>query len=346
MKFIFFLIIIFLIKECKEEFNLIKRIEGAVKIMLSSLENAPNYYSKSFTLKYSKYKINFNRFRLVSPIIDNISIYENDINSQIFTFENITFGFVFDITIYFNSNSELLKKDNYLDSTFSSIKFKYNKSEDYLNFDTFGDINSPLNLIKTNFDIDILDYFRQFKERKLCYCKIDNEEYKLKDPNILILNFLQDIIKYYISKIENYNILLTYDLYSILNNTIKKYECSKDTKNKYKIEYIKINKILIPSDKIKVRNEFKNRIEVYQIKYIGYYYSSNYKKEIDFSFGLDEDQEQVITLINKKLNFILEDLDYDCIFCKEHIQEIEALKYAIKNDYGKILTESIYNYYN
>ncbi len=61
---ILFIGILFL-KGTKEEFNNTKRIEGAVKLLLSSLENNQNYHpNKSFSLKYSKYEIVFDNFKI------------------------------------------------------------------------------------------------------------------------------------------------------------------------------------------------------------------------------------------------------------------------------------------
>ena len=74
------LIIIFLFKKSNEEFNLIIRLENAVKFMISSLENI-NGVNKTFTLKYPKYKSIFSNFRIISPILDNIIMNEKDFNS-------------------------------------------------------------------------------------------------------------------------------------------------------------------------------------------------------------------------------------------------------------------------
>ena len=60
--------------------------------MISSLENI-NAVNKTFVLKYPKYKITFSNFRIINPIIDNITMNEKDTNSSLFTFDNITFGF-------------------------------------------------------------------------------------------------------------------------------------------------------------------------------------------------------------------------------------------------------------
>jgi len=342
---ILFIGILFL-KGTKEEFNNTKRIEGAVKLLLSSLENNQNYHpNKSFSLKYSKYEIVFENFKIISSAMDNLYLYESK-NSGISSFKNITFEFVFDINLKILSKNEIRKIDNFLDLEINFINFKYINEDDYLEFDSFGDINSPLNLIKTNFYFESMDYFYEFKERKVCLCKVNNKEYQLEDPNVFMLNFLQDIIQTYIQRIINKNILLTYDAYIIFNNTIKRIECSDETKNKYKIEYININKILIPSRAIKEQEYLKNKIFIYNINFLGFYYSSLYKKAINFTFELDQNKESPIYLLNRVMSHHLENIIIYCKFCNEHTKELEAVKFSINKEYAKILNESIKNYYN
>jgi hypothetical protein len=346
MYILFLFIVILFLKGTKEEFNNSKRIEGAVKLLLSSLENNQNFHpNKSFTLKYPKYEIFFDNFKIISSAMDNINLYESR-NSGIFSFKNITFDFVFDVNLKILSKNIIKKIDNFLDLEINFINFNYINKDDNLEFDSFGEINNPLNLIKTNFDFESLEYFYEFKERKACLCKINNEEYQLKEPHIFMFNFFQEMIKAYIKRIINKNILLTYDAFIIFNNTIKTIECSDETKNKYKIEYIKINKILIPSSEIKEQEYLKNKIFIYNIKFIGFYYSSLYKEEIHFTFELDQNTESPLYLLNRVMSYNLDNLYINCKFCDEHNKEFEALKFSVKKEYTKILNESIKNYYN
>ena len=175
MKIIAFIILIILLfRKSNEEFNLIKRIESAVKFLLSQLENISSNYFESFTFKYPKYTIDFSNFRIVSPIVDNIIIDETFSNSSIYKFNNITFGIIYDLTIHFN-DCNYIKKDNYLDSTFSSLYFKYDSKNDFLKFDSFGDLN--LNKIKTNFYFETLDFFKNLKKINFVYVKRIKKEY-------------------------------------------------------------------------------------------------------------------------------------------------------------------------
>ncbi len=346
MKYFFLLIIALLFGESHEEFNMTKRIEKAVIYMLSTLENIAPYDSRSVTLKYSKYKIFFNNFRIISPITDNISLSKFSEDSNIYIFNNITFGFIYDITIYFAQEKYTFIKDNYLESTFTSMSFKFDENYDFLSFESFGDLNSDNNLLKFNMDINLLDFFKEFNERKPCLSIIDKEEtqYQLRDPNEFIMTFLQNLTKkFYIKKVEDISILLSYDAYEILNNSLGTIDCSDKTKNKYHIIYITINKILIPHDEIELNRYLKSKLLIHQLKIIGKYFSSKHNTEIDFKVELDE--SNAIILYNKKVNFYFDKLIYTCFFCKEHPEELESLKFAFENDYGNYIKEIVNNYY-
>lgn len=343
MKYLLLLIIILLLKG-SEELNNMERIEGAVKLALLSLENISGF-SKSFTLKYSKYKIDFYNFRIISPTKDNITLSKKNNDSIIYIFEKINFGFVFDITIHFHDKKVYTKKDNYLNSTFASLNFNFDDI-DFLSFHSFGDINSDNNILNINIDISSLNYFKEFNEKVMYLSKIGYEnDYKSRNQKILFLEILQEITKEYIKRVENLNILLTYDAYTIFNNTLGKIECSKEIRDTKNIEYIKMNKILIPSNKISIQHNFKKKLWIYQIYFYGAYYSSLYKQEIDFSFQLDDYEQQVITLIDKNMYFDFDTIIYSCNFCEEHNEEWESLELAIKTDYKNCLKKSISNYY-
>ena len=307
--------------------------------MISTLENI-NGNNKIFILKYPKYKITFSNFRIISPILDNISMNEKDINSPSFTFDNITFGFFFDILLSFNYERNIYKKDCYLNTTISSIKFKYNKNDEYLSFESFGDINSYLdyNLINTNFDIDMLDFFKEFYEKKKCLC-IDISEHQCQNPNIFIYNQLQAYIKDYISKFESLNILITYDAYRIFNATLKIINCSNEL-----IKYVKINKIIIPSEKIHPQDHLISKIWIKQMEFIGVYYSLINNKEIYFYSKFEyDDEKNFVTLLNGKITFSVEQLTINCDNCKQ--EEKNALEEIIKNDYKTLLLKENQNYY-
>jgi len=342
MKYLLLIIIILLLfNKSNEEFNLLLRIENAVKYMLSNLENIDRY-NKAFTLKYPKYKINFNNFRIISPILDNITMYEQDVDSPLFTFDNITFGFFFDIQLFYNHERNLYIKDNYLNTTVS-LRFRYSKNEEYLYFDSFGDIDTNIDLIQTHFDIYILDYFKEFKERKKCLCKNSEEKYQYKDPNIFIYNILQDNIKYYVSKYENLNIIMGYDACMIFNKTLTTIKCSDDTINKYNISYIKINKILFPYTKFGPKYNFKSKVWINQLIIMGIYFSPIYNREKDFRFELDEYMNPIISLLNGRITF---SFDKPNIYCNDCNEEKNALEYIIRNDYKTYLFKANENYYN
>ena len=343
---VFFILLIFLIKE-SNEVEITKRIEGAVKYILSQLENKSGaFYYQPFTFKYNKYKISFTNFKLLSPIIDSITFNnKTSSNSSIFEFNNVTFGFLFDITIYFNDNiNKYYKEDNYVDLALSSLYFYYDDYDEFITLHSFGDINSNLNDIKTNFDFKTLDYFKELKERKTCLCKKNNENiYKEVNSKTFFLNYLQELISSLFPAFERLNILLAYDAYMIFNSTLVKINCSGNH-----LDYIKINKILIRSDQISIQSNFRNKLWIDQIKYIGIYYSSLYNQEFDFFFELEDNDinKNVITLMKGKMQFNLDNINIVCKFCDNHPNVKNDLKIAIKNDYGDFLKKEVNSYYN
>ena len=344
MKYFPFLFFILLFNRSKEEFDLIERIENSVKYMFSIIENIL-YYSQSFTLKYQKYKIVFYNIRVISPITENITINKYDKNSSIFTFKNISFGFLFDLNLYFkeNDNKKITKKDNYMESTFSFLKFKYDTKDDFLTFDSFDNVTN--NIIRINTDLEFLDYFKDFNNNKLCLCKKDKSEFREEKPKIFILNVLQEYLNFYFDKLLQLNLLLIYDAITIFGRTLDKLECSEDTKLNYKIDYLKINKILIPFRNIELQYNLKTKLWIHQIKYFGIYYSSEFNKEIIFHFDFDGDNENDISLINGKMLFVLDNLSLFCDFCNKNPKEYERLRYALKYDYGNYLKKETNDYY-
>lgn len=347
MKYFPFLLLILLFNQSNENYNLEKRIENSVKYMFSIIENIL-YYTQSLTLKYQKYQIIFTKIRVISPITDNITINEYDNNSSIYTFKNITFGFLFDLNIFFkdNDNNKIIKQDNYLETTFSFIKFKYDSNDDYLTFDSFDNLNSTNNIIKINSDLEYLDYFKDFNNNKICLCKKDKGEYKEEKPKFYIFKMLQEYLHFYFDKLLSHNLLLAYDAVTIFGLTLVKIECSEYTKLNYKIDYIKIDRILIPYRDMEIQYNLRGKLWIRQIKYSGFYYSLEYNKEIYFQFDFDGDQENDISIIHGKILFTLDNLSLFCDFCNKNPEEYERLTYALKIDYGKYLKDKTKDYYN
>lgn len=339
MKSLLLLIIILLLNKSNEIFNLTKRIEGAVKFILSSSENIL-INNDTYIIKYPKFEIKMANFKIISPLLDNLKLKEKEVSSTEYIFENINIGYFFDTEICYKGNN-INKKDNYLESIVT-MKFKYFEKDDFLSFDSKNLINSAENLT-IDFGLESLDFFRDLKERKPCVCQKDKEE-KFENPYLFFVDILKEKTEIYISKVISLNALLTYDAYIIFNNTLKQIECSDETKSKYNIEYIKINQIFFFSDKIEPQLNLRNKLWIHQIFYKGIYKSLKYNKEMYFSFRLDEDKENIIMLINEKLTFIMDDLVFFCELCNE-TEEKEALQFAISKDYKKILDKSNEDYY-
>ena len=194
--------------------------------------------------------------------------------------------------------------------------------------------------------MEFLDYFKDFNNNKLCLCKKDKGEYKEEKPKIFIFNMLQEYLHFYFDKLLSHNLLLIYDAVTIFDITLDKIECSEFTKLKYKIDYIKVNKILIPYREMEIQYNLRGKLWIRQIKYSGVYYSLEYNKEIYFNFEFDRDQESDISIIYGKIIFTLENLVLFCDFCNQHPEEYERLGHALKNDYGKYLKDTTKDYYN
>ena len=346
MYFFLILLIDFFLKLTISELINNNRIEGALKYAISSLENIPNIPIKNDTIifNYEKYKIICNNFRLISPDLKNTSIINTTLNgnSSIYYFENIKFEFYFDLKIAHNSFT-IKENDNYLE--INCTKIKYNLIEDFLFFNSL-ELSDVINYnIITDMGIDILDYYKDAREKKKCLCKFESEfDYVEEFPEVYMIRFLKYLIVYYISEIEINDIILTYDVKMIFSNTLTMI----DDLNINGLEYIKINKILIPFDKIETlkNNNNERKLIIHQIKFFGVFNLTEFNEEFEFIFELDEENNKGIELFNRNINFNFNDVIIDTHFENSNKSEIlEILKSAIINSYSKVLIDSNKKYY-
>ena len=347
MYFFLILLIDFFLKLTISELINNNRIEGALKYAISSLEDIPNLPIKNDTIifNYEKYKIICNNFRLISPDLKNTSIINTTLNrnSSIYYFENIKFEFYFDLKIAHNSFT-IQENDNYLE--INCTKIKYNLIGDFLFFNSL-ELSDVINYnIITDMGIDILDYYKDAREKKKCLCKFESEfDYVEEFPEVYMIRFLKYLIVYYISEIEINDIILTYDVKMIFSNTLTMI----DDLNINGLEYIKINKILIPFDKIetlKNNNNNERKLIIHQIKFFGIFNLTEFNKEYEFNFELDEEKNKGIELFNRNINFNFNDVIIDTHFENSNKSEIlEILKSAIINSYSKVLIDSNKKYY-
>lgn len=338
----------FLLKLSIEEINNNKRIEGAIKSSLSGLENIP-IKNDSIIFKYEKYKIICNDFKIMNPDLENISLsnYSSSIdsNNYIYFFENIKFLFVFNLKIIHNSDFEIEENNNNLEINCLKFNYKFDLKNDFLYFDSVNISGSILYYLNSDVGIDNLDYYKEAREKKKCLYKLGSEENYIEEfPEIAMKHFLKNLLSYYISGIEFNDIMLTYDINQIFSNSLVKIDNLDNN-----IEYIKINKILIPFDKIEtLRNNNERKLLIHQIKFFGIFNLTEYDKEYEFNFELNEEKQQNIELFNRSLNFNFDNISINSNFDdmnKNKTRIIEILKYIVMNNYSKILIDSTENYY-
>ena len=354
--YFFILLINIFIKLSIESLISNNRIEGAIKYAISSLEKIPGK-NDTIVLKYIKYEIVLNNFRLMNPDLTNKSIinnasFQNNTDNNSYFLENLQFSFIYDTKIIQGKEFSFEEKDNFIEINCQNINYKYDFIKKKLYFDSFNISESIINIIDLDNGIAPLDYFKEAREKKECLCKIKSKENYIKEkPDIFLMNYFKSLLLYYISEVEKNDLLLVYDIKNIFSDTLKKIETKNILDDNYKFEYIKMKKIIIPFDEIETfRYDNDNTLLIiHQLKFYGIFNLSIFKNEFKFDFELNKEKGDIIELYDRSLNFsfekILINVDFD--FKEENKTKIiENLNYTIFMDYSKVLLESIINYYN
>ena len=349
--FLLLLIKLFLIQTIENIENK-ERIEGAMKLAISSLELIPTN-NDTIILKYPKYKIALTNFRLMSPELSNTSLnnvtYKLENDCYIYGFENLKFILIYDIKIIHNSEFYLEEKDNFIDFTCQYINFKYNLKTKLLNFDSF-------NIFEYNFNIELdngifpLEFYDDTKEGKQCLCKHESDKEYIKEyPHIYIKQFIKLLMNYYISEVEKKNILMIYDMKKILANSLKLIKTTNVTNDTDSIDTIKMKKIFISFDEIEALNQEDPLLIIHQLKFFGSFNLSAFNQEYEFDFELIKKKNNGIELHGQNLNFnfdkILIDI-YSDFNDKNQTKIYKYFKYAILTDYSEALRKSNMDYYN
>ena len=349
----FLLLIYFFIKQIISVQINNTRLEGAIKYAISSFDNIPNIPIKneSIIFKYEKYKIIYSNFRIISPNLNeisiNISVSPTDNESYIYYFENLKFAFVFDIKISHYLDFFFEETDNFLEINCSIINYKYNLKHDFLTFNSIELSDFRTFHLNSDTGFYILDYYKDAREKKKCLCKFESEKNYIEEfPEIYMIRFIKYLISYYISEIELNDILLTYDIKMIFANTL----VILNNLDSNKLDYIKINRILVPFDKIETvkYDKYDRKITIHQIKFIGTFNLTKFNKEYEFSFELNDENNNRIELYNRQLNFTFKNIIIETNFAEKNINKteiIEALKSAVFNNYSKVLIESNKKYF-
>ena len=344
--FYLLLIQLFILKKYISKIINNNRIENALKQAISSIEKIPKK-NDSIELKYEKYSIFYDNFRIIDIDTENITINNSSQIEQddfdFYSLENIKFTFAFDSKFFRYNDFSFEEKDNFIEVHSPEINYKFNYKYATLNFN-YLDISEIFDFsVNSDLGIDKLKYFKDYKERNKCLCKKESEmEY--------IVNFLENLISHDLIMIEKNDILLSYDIQMIFDKILIRIDNLEFKDKIFGFEYIKINKILIPFDKIEtLKNDGKNRLIVNQMKFFGVFNLSTNDKEYEFKLELNEKEKQKIELFNKTLNFNFENILIETNFDENTITKneiIEALRIVLVNNYTKILQNATDEYYN
>lgn len=344
----------FFIKETISEIiNNNNRIEGVLKYILSSLVYLPTK-KDSISFDYEKYKIICNNFRIISPDIEDISIINSnnkkDKDFHLYSLENLKVTFVFDIIIVDNVDLLFNEYDNFLEINFPQINYKYNYKNDFLYFDSLNVSENFSYILNSDIGLETLEYYVYIKEKDKCICKIGTEEYSIEEfPNVYMVHYLKKLMEYYLTEIEKKDIILNYDIQRILEKTLININNTEEKNDTVELEYIKLNKINIPYEKIEtIKNNDERTLIIHQIQFFGNFKLSDYYKEYELLFELNEEKNQTIELSNRNLDFKLDDIKIDINYENDSINKTEIIEFLrgfIINKYSTILIEAKNEYY-
>jgi preprotein translocase subunit SecB len=350
---LFYLLLIqfFILKKYISKIINNNRIENALKQAISSIEKIPKK-NDSIELKYEKYSIFYDNVRIIDIDTENITITNSSQIEQddfdFYSLENIKFTFAFDSKFFRYNDFSFEEKDNFMEINCPEIIYKYNSENISLNLDYFNISNFFYYSINFDSGIDNLNYYKEMREKAKCLCKNGTgEEFVEEYPDVYIVYFLKNLIMYYLSTIELNDILLSYDIKMIIEKTLMKIDNLKDKSDILKFEYVQINKILIPFDQIETRiNNTENKLIINNIKFFGIFNLSDFNKEYEFKFELNETQK--IEFFNRTLNFNFDNILIETNFDEKTSYEnelIESLKLIMVSNYTEIIKKPKNDYY-
>ena len=348
------LIHFFIIKKSISEIINNNRIENALKQVISSIENIPTT-KDSIEFRYEKYLIICNNIRIINANTENITINNASQTEQddyyLYSLENIQFTFIFDIKFFHSDVFSFEEKDNFIEVNCPQINYKYNYKCDSINLN-YLDISEFFNIsINRDTGIDSLNFYKDAKQRNKCLCKNESEiEYLEEYPDDFIVNFLENFLNNDLSIIEKNDILLCYDIRMIFDRILMRIDNLKNRSNILEFKFVKINKILIPFDKIEtLKYEGKNKLIINQMQFFGIFSLFSYNKEYEFKFELNEKENQKIELFNHSLNFNFTNISIETNFdekTRSKSEIIESLKFIFMENYTKILQKATDEYYS
>jgi hypothetical protein len=340
----FYIIIILISFICQSNGNdqkKFERIENTIKLILSSIKGIIN--RDPFSFKCRKYSIEFNNFKLLSPIQKNIKL--NKESENFFIIKDIYINFIIDLDIqlFSDQNNIIKEKSVFIECLFSEIKFKI--IDDY-NIEFISFSLDTVNLSPHN-KIAELNFFDDFNKNNNCTFIDGDKTVIIEDKNIKLKEIFVQMFEEKIRFINKNINLLTYDMIYLLNNCTKIFENDYyDYISSFQVTKIATNSSFINFD----RNQ--NRITISNLVISGYYSLMDYFN-ISYSFICGVNKNHFI--YEKKHEKIYFDIILDdCKLMNEKDrepqiyfeEEDEEISKGITNNFKEQLNKNADYYYN
>ena len=344
--FIFILLIkISLGNEQKQLERYTKTIELILSRSFGTIEN-----SSSLIFQYEKYNISINNLRILKPFNKDLKIINETNNNNELYFKALGLNATIqgDIFIYlFPKKQEIIKyKSIFFEIYFDNIKFKI------INNFHIEFISSNIKSIIYN-NLDNLDYFSDFNQKKSCFLYVEGKEgILLEDYDSALKKIFKNKFEEKIKKTENIFNLLTFDVIQLFNN----YEFNRTITEEESahITFLAPKKIKVDENNINLNLE-KNilSLKYFNLKgiFIYHLYLDEYfnfdinctKKSKNIEFFKFERNEN-----NNEIKFILSDCsitDDNRYYSSDSIYYNEDIKKFIQKDYINYLKQSAEKYY-
>ena len=324
----------------------LERIKNAINLVLTSSNGIID--KASLTFEYEKYNITLNNLKILKLFNKDLTITKeiNDNNEILLNLSNLMVTIQCDIMIQlFSHKKEKIKnKPIFFELYFNEMKFKL--------INNYRIEFSSSNVESINYiNLETLDYFSDFNNKKLCIFYEDEKEPILLDDidsklKEIFKNKFEEKIK---EKQNNFN-LFTYDMIQLFDNYHYNMTIT-DYKEFNYIFFLEPQKFLVEENDINLDLE-KNSIKIkyFTLKgiYIYYLLPNQY---FNFVMKCQKNKEHFIYERNEnttKMEFILS----DCSITDNNYQfETESLSYnpeiieVLQKYYINYLKESAEKYY-
>ena len=342
---LYFIFLSLILKSYQNEQKKIERIEGTIKLIISSIIEELN--ETSFTFEYKKYNISFDKFKLIKPLLSSIKINKENKNNEIFyKINNLNITYIFDlgIKLFANPNNIIIDKSRFIIADFEEIKFKY---IDEYNIEFISSVINSINLLKNN-QLYNLDYFSDFNMKKSCnFYQSGKKPIIIYDIDEKIKDIFNKMFDAKIKELEKSINILSYDFLNIANN------CKRiNIEDRFPIENFQIKKL-----KTKVEymtyNKTTKSIKFDNLIFEGNFYSSYCSGYVNFSLkcGRKFNFYKSTPLIfnrSKSNNYIKIDIE-NCNYEDDSEIIIDdqtvEVKETLINEFPKQLNKNIDDYY-